>query len=369
MSKYYLIARDLKQDDLRILPLMSKWYRQSGDSVFTKENPLEAIDLVTMRFNDSKSLAKRLYSNQYIPNEDYEFFIVQRYRNNQQDKIRIHEVLYNTKEERTDYFREIAGESLITDLKGSKKNLRLYDRFLNKLYYNSEYYRVIQEGFHNIPKKVVDLYKDCNQRNTPPYFLKYHNTWIMESYPISRSIVESFANFDRYGNLKANVTHYQQLLESRQGLEEKLLQITSPEYLNGQLTLDLSVPKEEKLAYTLKTLTNLESGVITNHENQYSLNLDFDVEKKDAKKMQISKRVLKNAYWYLFHKMKLKELQYSYGNMSVLQEDMDADYRDLVKSLSKESVLNGAYDFCLLYNDYKNKQKVDGAYQKGRGTK
>lgn len=370
MSRYYLVAHNKETDDYRILPIMSKWYWKNGDSVLKKENALEAIDLVTSRFASSSEMAKRLCMNHYLPNENYDFLIVQRYRKNQSDAIRMHEVFYNVKPERTEYFRTIAAESIRKDLKNSKKNLRLFDRFLNKLYYNPEYYRIVQEGLSEIPKRVSSIYEDCNKRNTPPYFLKYHNTWIMENYAISRSIVESFNRFDQLDTYDKQVKFFQALSETRCSMTEPLMEITSPEYLNGQMSLDLSIPKEDKMAYTLKTLLHLNIGIFEKKNNRYSLNEEFlNGIGKDAKKIRISSSVLKNTYWYLFHKMKLKEFGNTYGNMLVLQEDMDADYRDLKKSLSKENVLDSAYRFCLLYNNSKNKQKVDDAYQKRRGTK
>ena len=370
MSRYFLVAHNNETDDYQILPIMSKWYCKNGDSVLKKENPLEAIDLVTSRFASSSEMAKRLCSNHYLPNENYEFLIVQRYRKNQNDKIRMHEVFYNVKPERTEYFRTIAAESLYKDLKNSKKNLRLFDRFLNKLYYNPEYYRIVQEGVSEIPKRVSILYQNCNKRNTPPYFLKYHNTWIMENYAISRSIMESFNRFDQFNTYDKQVKFFQELVEARSSMTEPLMKITSPESLNGQMSFDLSIPKEDKMNYTLKTLCHLDIGVFEKKNNRYSLNEEFlNGIGNPAKKIRISNSVLKNTYWYLFHKMKFEEVDKTYGNVLVLQEDMDADYRDLKKSLSKENVLDSAYRFCLLYNNSKNKQKVDDAYQKRRGTK
>lgn len=370
MGKYYLVAHNDSTGDYRILPLMSKWYRKDGDAVLTKENRLEAIDLVTSRFSSREDMAKRLCSNNYIPSEDYEFFVVGRIRKNKQDMVRMHEVFYNVKPDRTEYFRTIAYESLNTDLKGSAKNLRLFDRFLNKLYYNSNYYEVVEKGLSGVPNRVFNIYKDCNKRNTPPYFLKYQNNWMMENYGISRSIVGSFQRFDKLGTYKNHVEYLKRLSEKYEGMKEELLRITSPEYLNGQLTLDLTIPREEKVDYTLRTLRGMDRKDIRTEDNKYYFDSSrYDVSDKERKKLKLPQVVLKRVYWYLFHKEKLNEEQYSYGNMCVLQEDMDADYRDIQKAISKETVLNSAYQFCLLYNNCKDKQKVDDAYQKGRGSK
>ena len=369
MSKYFLVAHNSTTGDYRILPLMSKWYRKDGNEVLTKENSLEAIDLVTSRFSSAEVMAKRLCANNYIPSEDYEFFVVSRSRKNKQDVVHMHEVFYNEKPERTEYFRTIALESLNKDLKGSSKNIRLFDRFLNKMYYNADYYQVVKEGLSGVPNRVFNIYEDCNKRNTPPYFLKYQNAWMMQSYGISRSIVGSFQRFDKVGSYQNHLDYLKSLSEKYASMKDELLKITSPEYLAGQLTLDLTIPREEKVSYTLRTFREMDRSDIKCVDNKYYFDSSrYDVSDKEKKKLKLSQTILKRVYWYLFHKEKMNE-QYSYGGMCVLQEDMDADYRDIQKSLSKETVLDSAYQFCLLYNNCKDKQKVDEAYQKGRGTR
>ena len=75
---YYLIARDKTSNDFKILELKSKWYLKNGTDALSRSNKLEVIDLITTRFNSREEMANKLVQDNYIPNNNYDFFIQER---------------------------------------------------------------------------------------------------------------------------------------------------------------------------------------------------------------------------------------------------------------------------------------------------
>ena len=63
MGNYFLIARDMNTNKFKVISLKNKWYVKNGTDYYSRSNKLEAIDLVTTRFNSKSDMAQRMFSN------------------------------------------------------------------------------------------------------------------------------------------------------------------------------------------------------------------------------------------------------------------------------------------------------------------
>lgn len=380
MGNYYLVARDKKSNDFKIIGLKSKWYYKNGNDSLTRSNKLEAIDLVTTRFRDSQEMAKRLENSGIIPHTEYDFFIVKEKSNCKSNNIKIHEVLYNYKPSRTEFFRSIAYDSLNNNLNMSRNNIRLFDKLITKIYYVAEYRKILREGLTALPKKLVELEKDINGP-TVPYSLKYKNRWMMENYQISRSIIDSFNRSDELNaDFNSHVEYFKNSYKERIKLKDKLLEVCSKDYNPGQISIfDMTsqeskeASKSEKYNYVIRNITNFDITNLNNEENKISIvNPDFsDINTDDKKvlKKSLPISLLRNIYLYCLHKSKLDVCKDSFGDTSVLYEDMNQDLKDIEKQLKKDDLLNRSYNYFLVYNRV-NKQSNEGDhYQKVRDKK
>jgi len=117
---------------------------------------------------------------------------------------------------------------------------------------------------------------------------------------------------------------------------------------------------EDKKNYVLKTLKKIELSIFENIEgktiiNPYKLNVSFTKEEEKTLVSGLNKRLLYATYLYNFHNEKLKNNNLGYGEYSVLEEDINADLKEIRNYLKSESTVNKAYLFCTTYNKLKTK--------------
>lgn len=386
---YFLVARNVETNDFKIIELKSKWYLKNGTDVLCRSNPLEVIDLVTTRFKSKEEMAKRLMDNHYIPHNNYDFFIVSKYKNKGVEKLKFQEIIYNRKASRIDEFRIIAYNSLNKRIK-CQENIRLLDKFMNKNYYSSEYSKIVNDRLTGLSKKFIDTFGKIRNYENIPYVLKYKNPWSYEDYGISRSIIDSFNRFDdlNYGDVyKNHIYYFKNLTSERMKIYKKLLEVCDKEYIEGQLSIfDQPIIIEEnkkeennpieKRKYVINTLKNLGLSKFVINEDKISISTDElfeEVTNEEAKilKKGLNSKVLKAAYLYNLHYDKINTEGTTAANYAVLQEDLNADLNDLKKSLKDDKIIERTYNFFKTIDDIKKKSlsKDVKTYQKNRDKK
>ncbi len=116
---------------------------------------------------------------------------------------------------------------------------------------------------------------------------------------------------------------------------------------------------KDKKEYIIDTLTNLGLHAFSYKDNKYFINLDDMIDnlnKEDLRKIQkLNNKLIKDSYLYNLHVERIKNCSDSYGEYSILKEDIKEDLKDLKKSLNSDKIINKAYDFCKTYNNIKNK--------------
>lgn len=390
MNNYYLIARDINTNKFKIIELKSKWYLKNGTDYTFRSNSLEVIDLITTRFSSREGMAKRLCSRGYIDHCDYDFFIVNKYKRNGVNKIKYHEVIYNIDNRRNDLIRNIAYNSLNKNVK-CKENMILLDEFLNTLHLSAAYSRIVNNEITGLSKKLVDTVSYVHIQDNVPYNLKYRNPWMMESYGISRNIVDSLNKYQEFSMdddaFKSYINYYNGIIKDRRNIENELIRVCDKDYNPLQTSLfdtkeelieaelpesDISKPLdiEDKKRHVMYYLTNLGvSAFKRDDRNRIYIDLDdfldqFDVKDYRILKNNLNSSIIKNAYLYNLHNSKLKICEQSFGDVSILEEDLRDDYKDLSNCLKSDSIIDKAYEFCITYEDVcrknlkKNKCKI-----------
>lgn len=374
---YFLVARDMTSNDFKLLELKSSWYIKDGTEVLQRSNRLEAIDLVTTRFSSREEMAKRMVTNKYIDHEKYDFFIVSKYKKNNEEKLKFQEVIYNTKDSRINPFRKIAYNSLNNHIK-CEENIRLLDKFMNKCYYSKEYNRIINERLTALPKRFIDVYGKIRNKETVPYNLKYKYLWSLEDYKISRSIIDSFNRFDdlNYNDVYRNhIYYFKDLTKERLKLYKQLLEVCDKNYIEGQMNI-FEQPKKETISnnkmsitdkknYVIRFFKNLDVSNYKKENGKYYIDIDKylnDISKEEYSVLRkgINSRIINSAFLYSFHLKKIKAGDRSFGSFTVLQEDLSADLNDLNKSLKDDKIIERTYEYCKTLETVQNKSLSEG---------
>lgn len=394
MSNYYLVARSIDTNNVSTLELNRKWYFKNSNDFYSRANSLEAIDLVTTRFNSKEDMINQLVSHGYIDGYNYDFFIVSKYSRGNEERIKIQEVIYNTNKDRVDGLRNIAYESLTKGLKPSVDNKTdnniLLFKFVNKMYYKDDYRKIVKEGLTGIPKVVIDLYKNIDTCDKVPHYIKQFHPNVMINYGVSRSIVDSLNRYDQLGSsISDHVNYYNKNVKDRALVKDKLLLICDKNYvsglnintnanlIDGQISLfdtnknDLT--KEEKISYVMSSIKKIDYKSFSKENKKVYINdiYNYDMDEDQLKVINkgLPTTLLNNIYLYKFHKSKLEACTDNYWDANTLSEDIDGDLKDIRFNLRKDETLDRAYNYFLVYNNIKKNNCEVESYQKRRDKK
>ena len=405
MSTYMLVARNKKDNSFKILGIKESWYNANGDDkTLSYKNTLGSIDLVTTRFTSREEMQARLIDKGYLVDGDYDFFVASKTRSGSANPVKFQEVIYRPeKNERMAEFRTVAAASHTGRLnEANDKVLRIFNKLLTKAYHRGDFYHMIQNGYTALPKKLVDALEGVRNNDDVPYSLKYQERWALESYPTIRNIIEALNRYDlltaKYSNLtQGNVTYFSETARGRKSLIPKLDEILDRDFTPGQLSLlddnmseiwatpnavvqekveeDVVQAVEEKkkpkkvfptisgvndenmLGKVLEFLTSLPLSSFKFVDNKLTFNFDvFDYELDDDIKKKLNSLLTgylrSNVRLYLFHRDLLEKNEDLWGHDRILlQEDLDADRRDIRNGLLKgDKRLLRVYEWCRVYS-------------------
>lgn len=383
---YYLIARDKTSNDFRILELKSKWYLKNGTNDLIRSNKLEVIDLVTTRFSSREEMANRLVEDKYILNNNYDFFIVSKYKKDNVEKLKFQEVIYNRKDSRIEDFRKIAYNSLNGKIK-CEENIRLLDKFITKTEYSNVYTRIVNDRLTAIPYNFIEDFRKIKKNNKNPYTLKYKSSKCLENYGLSRSIIDSLNRFDDLKDedtYRNYIMYFKDLNDGRMNIYKQLLEVCDKDYIEGQLSI-FDLPNEEineepniieKKKFVLDYLKNIGLSRFSINDGKKNINTDDLIGYMSSEEAKILNKglytkVTRAAYLYNLHTAKLNSVGQTAGNFQVLQEDINADLIDLKKSLNDDKIVEKTYDFCKCFDTVLRKSLGEDvkSYQKRRNQK
>lgn len=376
---YYLVARDLKSDNFKILEIKSKWYLKNGTDFLKRSNPLEVIDLVTTRFTSREDMAKRLVDSKLIKHTDYDFFITSKYKNKGVEKLKFQEVIYNRKSSRINDLRVVAYNSLNRKIKCSENEL-IINKFITKADYSNVYSRIVNDRLTGIPYNFIEDFRKVRASKSNPYTLKYKSSNCLENYGLSRSIVDSLNRFDDLkgqDTYRNHIMYFKELTDGRMRIYKDLLEVCDKNYVPGQLSI-FDIKEEEpniieKKKYALDYLKNIGLSRFNINDGKKYINTEDLLEYMTSEEFKLINkglpvRVVKAAYLYNLHTAKLNSVGQTPGNFQVLQEDINADLIDLKKSLNDDKIVDRTYEYCRCFDTVLRKSYGEDvkSYQKRR---
>lgn len=413
MEKYFLVARNKKNDKFRIIGIDDRWYLDSsGFGCVRKANLLPAIDLVTSRFRNREQMIRRMYDNGFIDSMDVDLFVAGKRKTKDGEKLVTYEIIYDlAKSDRIKDFRKIA-RSFLDNKKEETVDIRrrVFDKLVSKSFYNTDYYMFIKDGMTNIPMRVINRLIGFEKLKKPPYGIKYKEGWVLDNFLAIRSIIESLNRFDLLeiypDKVYANINFLNENALGRRKISRELMDCMDKELLTtgtGQLNLleqsdkellnnsdvNLSTADEidkkqevetdnntindtkgislknenegdisrgEKLKEVLFTLDTLPLGVFKRNQDMTFFNegvfkyYPSDEECTRLKGLIKGKRFLSQLYFYILHNNKSRDAaRFGCSNLEICA-DLRADLKDLKKTLSKGKNLDNAYEWCKTYN-------------------
>ncbi len=370
-NNYYFVARNIDTNQFKILRVYDE-----------RCTSLETIDLATTKFVSLDALIQKMYQNHIIDSLNTDLFITYRNSNGRSQKMKFLEPVFLDQSE-TLLLRNVAEASKKGDLNNCSEVDGILNAFCRRMQLDSRFHYYVMTSCTNLYSKFLDYFKG---NNASFYSSKYKDGgWVQKSYPLLRNIIETFHRFD-FG-----FTDYS---TSRNRLQSSLLEQTDKSFVVGQMNVfDYLREKESKELEASEQLAR-ECEKIEKHESEKQLTsddkrsivmdtfskLDYGTFVKSGKCFHFNEKLFSNyededlsqlnsllprklagfVYLYVIHYHHLKEDEQFGKNTMEIQREVDLDRRNILKQLKEPEKLEGAYQWCLLYNKYRNKVDNNG---------
>lgn len=400
MEGYFLIARNRKDNSFTVVKLREDWYlgREKGStSVLTRENDLEAIDLVTTRFSSEREMAERMAMNGYIPDSDVDIFIASKREKDGRSYIKFDEAIYG-QGKRTLALRRVAQTSLASDFRHDTLDLNyIYDDVISLAYASDDYLNMLLDGDMNVSKRFSEQLRGIRQYSEIPYGLKEKTGFGVSDYRTLRNIVESMVRLQSLGGSRedryeANSQFVEANLSGRMAIVPELSVQLDKDYVEGQLSLfslldeegkkkvqeatqeiaaeeklipakikvDRSISKEDKRKEIYRVLRHLPRGCVYKDKKTNSFTVDYDlfshypVSDDEKKKLDtyLTGSLMRYFYEYMCDYNLLcdcnKDGFTPYSEIAEMQTDVEYDIKRIDKRFTSTKCLNMAYEWCMV---------------------
>ena len=340
LRNYYLIARDRKTNDFKVVPVLG----EHGSF-------LEEIDLFTTFFESSDDLTKYLNQMEIIHGDDVDFFIAHSSLENGHKVIWTQELLYQHGSE----ICPIASNSLGGVIEKSQGDIdRIIHNFCDRMSQDSCFYDMVIYGRTNLYDKFVKYF--LNSRYRSIHNIKYQDGgWVSKSYHLIRNMVESLSKSPlQYSNLSDDM--YRCLLH------KPLLEMMGKDYDENQYSLfDQDIPSidcsiDDRIPEIMSTFENIPRGTFITKDNSISFSektfphySDGDLKMLET----IPKRLAILIQLLSIHRMYLEnsEEKFCHDYSKLIKNDQEA----ILEYLREHSnQLDSIYQWCLLYNQYRS---------------
>ena len=346
-KEYFLIARNKQNNDYQIIKINGK-----------RSHRLEEIDEFTLRFGNSSNMIDYLTKAKVLEFTDCDFYIA----NNTKNEMNYLEVVYDSRESRTELLREVIDASKQRSLDTNNEHAkRILDNFANKVSGDPVFNDYIINGKSKLPKMFVDNFVGYNKAN---YRAKYkRGSWAIKTYSILRNVIVEMNRYDATNRGFYYLDSRSRDNETaRRKLDDKLLVVTDKNYVEGQLTLfDLEESRiEDKLIEILDTLTSLPADVIVkNKKGELCYRRRKFPSYEDGDLNKLSTLLTKELAEIIFDLVSTRQTASIFDD-GTYEEDMKYAKLRLVDKLKEDKdVLNNAYRWCLVYNKYSERYLGD----------
>ncbi len=384
MSRYFLIARYRKDNQFEILKINDEWYMPEGKALgrFSKENDLEAIDLVTSNFDNALELSQRLLENGYINDLDVDICIASKKSKNDTPYIRFDEVIYaSSNKYRINELRKIAANSLDDNLNQNKEAMgNISEQAISSAYINSDFIDMIREGGTNISKSFAEKLITVPYYSELPEELKYDKLFSFGSYREVRNVVEAlnrlaeFSSFSRNDRASMNQEYIDKNLEGRLAISPNLLFTFDQDYCEGQISLDdylkgvnekSKISTDEMRREIFRVFDSVPVNIFGYNGKYWFFNANVFACPISKSELADFNRLLKgNIPPYLIHSYasnkKHMQVASELGECheaSELMEMWEDDKTKMKKLLKKPGAIENVYQWCMLYEKCQDRAK------------
>ena len=365
-NRYNLFGRDKDTNEVKLIPLSDYDIYKFGTDVRRKDNNLEAIDYMTLIYNNQEELVYYLVSTGRLDNYNTELFIVSRNGNN----INYLENVYSNFELASELTR--VSEEKLKGLPNSYSNDAILDRFAFMMINDREFRKFIESRYHKVYSKYVDYFYGC-YNTSDAYNVKYNNSvWARGSYPLLRNIVEAINRYekikDRSNNIVDSALYYEIGLSSLRDKSAGDISIyTDKGCGEGQLSLFMNNEESNKAFEVADFLYQIDTDSFILENDKIIFNKDkFDCSDMELRQLNnLDSRLLRLLYLFLITK-KFNEIDgYSELTVNNITTTVIANIQKLLTE--NENLLNRAHAFCLLYSRLSNHKINSKIYQKVKG--
>ncbi len=403
MNNYYLVARNRRTNDFKIIGLREKWYLgKKGTDEFHEANSLAAIDFVTSCFSDREHLAERLWRNGYIDDPNVDLFIANRTSRKGKPTIRFDEVIYTPKmNKRMKSAREVAMASILGRTSAAAEAMDIvYDDLILIAYSNAEFYSMLVDGELSVGKVFAQKLNNVHSYDDVPFHIKKDNDFGYDSYLIFRNIVETLNRVDSFYKMtrediyEVNADFIDANASDRGDLIPELLAAINQDRCYQQLSLFdyIDLPREkakeekqssirpveidskstltiaEKRSAVFRFLKGLSVDAFKRGQEGYVVNYDvfkhplLDDEKKRLDTL-LTGNMPKFFASYALNSKRIRDAGTYFSTPSEVNELrwlLNRDCDSINKRFLSEKCVNKTYEWCMLYKACK---KRDAEYE------
>lgn len=365
-NRYYLFARDKDTNKVKPISISDYDIYGFGTDIRKVNNSLEAIDSMTINFDNQEELVYYLVSTGRLDNYNTDLFIVSR----NQDNIVFLENIYSKYKFSND-LKRVSEDKLKGLCSFSGDNI--LDRFAFMMINDQRFRRFIESKFHRVYSKYIEYLNGCYDISSANK-IKYNDlSWARKSYPLLRNIVEAISRYDKLKEKSGSISnlalnHEVELNSLRNISKDEISIYTDKGYEEGQLNLFINDKEEnDRVNVVTDFLCQLDSDSFYLDERQVHFNKDkFDCSRMEYKQLDnLDKRLMRLLYLFTVTKRFNEFDGYTeLSNNNVTLETLKNINKLL---LEDENMLNMAYAFCLLYSRLSDKKIDSKIYKKVRG--
>lgn len=409
MENYFLIARNKRDNSFTVLKLNDEWYlgKNKAKGKVSRANSLEAIDLVTSRFEDQEQMVERLVKNGYISDTNVDIFVASKRKKDGKTYIRFDEVVYGPKcSKRTEAIRKMATSSMAKSTAVDKESRSIiFDDFIAKMYFCDDFYYMVMDGETNVSSEFASALKRIQTYEEIPYDLKDERVFKISSYRDARSIVEALNRLDSFSatskedRLQKNIDFIGDNYSDRMAIAPILALELDKDFCEGQLSMfsyfdsadsekirkaservaeeagkpvkKVEAPKKnlslaEMQKEVFRVIKTLPTNLFKSRDGKYEFNEDvfrhpiLD-EERDKLNSLLTGNMPKFFMNYALRTYRMEEANRmgEYSEAAELNENRERDISSIKKRFRSSKCIVNTYQWCMLYEGCK---KRDAAY-------
>lgn len=343
---YYLVARDLKTEEIFRIPIDRAWYIKGATSERIYGNDIAVIDYVTSKFKNKEELIHRLYTNHYIDTENVDLYITHMHKHKQKRFINEYGLIFHSND-RVDTLINLAvlkiNHQNIT--KDNKDANDIMNKLISKCYSNKSFMSLMTCIWSKMDQYVCDKIMEYSKKEKINWGIKYELSEKTSNYLTLRNIIYMWNLYDIL------LKEVQELIpeEQAKGIITRYLEILNIEDIRKN-----SHPEwKEKLDKNyVEGQINMQDYLTSQHDSKKA---DEDSEDRKLKEMYEEAEFIKNQP---FEDPNLQTLEQIYGRLEIVNHLT----LDIIKSLSvKDRYILGFIDYVeyknQIYNNEDNKKK------------